>query len=209
MKKSLLLAASLIFSVNDVATASTTNTDDTSKILRGSAKAFYCTGCHGYNGMGTKGAPELAGQSADEITNKLIHFKKTKSKLKFNLLSRFTEDDMAEVGAYFASLKKTARDEASFERDVNPILTQRCVECHSGQGEGAHTSGLSLSSHDALMAGTKEGGQLIVPGSAMTSSFMVMLTRKDHLRMPFGKSPLSDDEIRVIRKWIDQGAKNN
>ncbi|MFC1748400.1 c-type cytochrome [Pseudomonadota bacterium] len=207
MKKTILLAASLLMSLNGFAAASASS--DAVKINRGAAKSFYCTGCHGYNGMGTKGASELAGRDADELTNKLIKFKKTKSKLKQNLLARFSEEDMAEVGAYFASLKKTPRDQASFERDITPILTMRCVECHSGEGEGAHTSGLNLANHGSLMSGTKEGGQLIVPGSAMTSSFMVMLTRKDHLRMPYGKSPLSDDEVRVIRKWIDQGAKNN
>lgn len=206
MKKSLLLAASLLIGLNGIAAASSS---DSIKIQRGSAKAFYCTGCHGYNGMGTKGASELAGRDAEELTNKLLKFKKTKSKLKFNLLSRFSNEDMAEVAAYFASLKKTARDEVSFERDITPILSMRCVECHSGEAEGAHSSGLNLTNHGSLMSGTKEGGQLIIPGSAMTSSFMVMLTRKDHLRMPFGKSPLSDDEVRVIRKWIDQGAKNN
>jgi len=205
MKRTLLLAASLLIGFSGIAAASS----EAAKIQRGSAKAFYCTGCHGYNGMGTKGASELAGRDAAELTNRLIKFKKTKSKLKMNLLARFSEDDMAEIAAYFASLKRTARDEASFERDISPILSMRCVECHSGDGEGAYTSGLNLTNHASLMSGTKEGGQLIIPGSAMTSSFMVMLTRKDHLRMPFGKSALSDDEIRVIRKWIDQGAKNN
>ncbi len=205
MKKTLLLAASLLTGFSGVATASS----DAAKIQRGAAKAFYCTGCHGYNGMGTRGAPALAGRDATELTNRLIQFKKTKSKLKANLLTRFSEDDMAEIGAYFASLKKTARDEASYERDIAPILSIRCVECHSGEGEGAYTSGLNLSNYTSLMNGTKEGGQLIVPDSAMNSSFMIMLTRKDHLRMPYGKSALSDDEIRVIRKWIDQGAKNN
>ncbi len=206
MKKTLALAVTLLLGFAGTANAS--NGDD-AKIQRGAAKAFYCTGCHGYNGMGTRGASELAGRDADELTNKLIHYKKTKSKLKLNLLARFTEEDMAEIGAYFASLKKTERDEASFERDVKPILEMRCVECHSSGGAGAQASGLNLTNHSSLMAGTKEGGQLITPGSAMTSSFLVMLTRKDHLRMPFGKSPLSDEEVRVIRKWIDQGAKNN
>ncbi len=50
---------------------------------------------------------------------------------------------------------------------------------------------------------------MITPGSSIGSSFMVMLTRKDYLRMPFGQSPLSDDEISIIGSWIDQGARNN
>ncbi len=70
-------------------------------------------------------------------------------------------------------------------------------------------SGLNLTSYEGLMAGTKQGGALIEPGHSTSSTFMVMITRKDYLRMPYGAAPLSDDELRVIRTWIDQGAKNN
>ena len=187
----------------------TTVSADTGSIQKGSAKAFYCTGCHGYNGMGSNSVTELAGRDAAELLAKLESFKKKKSSIMGLQLAKFNDGDLEDLAAYFASLKKSARGEASYARDIEPVIQWRCIACHAACGEGSDKSGLNLTSYDALMAGTSQGGDLIVPGSPTTSSFMVMVTRKDHLRMPFGAPPLSDDEVRVIRAWIEQGAKNN
>lgn len=204
MKRTLLILLAL-FGVNGIATA----VEDEGSIQRGQAKAFYCTGCHGYNGMGVGAAPPLAGQDKADLLAKLKAFKQKKSSLMGLQLARFEENDLKDLAAYFSSLKSTPPGQASYERDIEPIIQWRCITCHSAGGEGARKSGLDLSSYEALMAGTREGGELIVPGSPETSSFMVMVTRKDHLRMPFGAPPLADDEIRVLRTWIEQGAKNN
>lgn len=202
MKTTLLILLTALFGVNGIAAG------DEGSIQRGEAKAFYCTGCHGYNGMGTA-APALAGKDEAQLRGKLMAFKQKKSSIMGLQLARFSETDLKDLAAYFASLKSTPPGQASYERDIEPIIQWRCIICHSAGGEGARKSGLDLSSYQALMKGTKEGGELIVPGSPETSSFMVMVIRKDHLRMPFGAPPLADDEIRVLRTWIKQGAKNN
>ncbi len=205
MRKLLFLLVSMIIGGNGLATASM----DGGSAQRGAAKAFYCTGCHGFNGMGTPSVPNLAGRDQDELIKKLNKFKKKKSSIMGLQLAKFSDDDLKDLVAYFSSLKKSDRGQASYERDIEPVIEWRCISCHTAGGEGARKSGLNLGSYDALMAGTNQGGDLIVPGSSETSSFMIMVTRKDHLRMPFGAPPLSDDEIRVLRMWIDQGAKNN
>jgi hypothetical protein len=40
---------------------------------------------------------------------------------------------------------------------------------------------------------------------------VLLLERKAHpsINMPKDKPPLPDGKIDIIRKWIDQGAKNN
>ncbi len=204
MKKATLLFVTLFLGVSGSAVAA-----DDGAIKRGAAKAFYCTDCHGYNGVGTATNSELAGKNSSELEKTLIASKKGKSSMKKTLLDKFSDSDLQEIAAYFGSLKKTGRGEVSYARDIDPIINIRCAECHSSEGEGKHVSGLDLTNYDGLMKGTNQGGKMITPGSAIGSSFMVMVTRKDHLRMPFGKSPLADDEIRAIRSWIDQGAKNN
>ncbi len=204
MKKSLLLLATLVWGAVGAAQAA-----DDAAVNRGSAKSFFCTSCHGYNGMGTKSAPALAGQHEAALNAKLTNFKKKKASIMGAQLAKFSEADLVDLAAYFSSLKKSARGSASFERDIQPIIQWRCLSCHSGEGEGEKKSGLNLSSYDALMAGTNQGGHLIVPGSTLSSTFFTMVTRKDHLRMPYGAPPLADDEIRVIDRWIEQGAKNN
>lgn len=205
MKKLLFLLVTVLIGGNGLAAASI----DGFSAQRGAAKAFYCTGCHGYNGMGTPSVPNLAGRDQNELIKKVNTFKKKKSSIMGLQLAKFSDDDLKDLVAHFSSLKKSDRGQASYERDIEPIIQLRCKSCHTLGGEGNRKSGLNLNSYDGLMAGTKQGGDLIVPGSAETSSFMIMVTRKDHLRMPFGSSPLSDDKIRVIRMWIEQGAKNN
>lgn len=206
MKRVLFVLVASLVAMAGMTTASA----DSGSTNKGGAKAFYCTGCHGYNGMGSnKDAPALAGRNFEELHGKLVAFKKKKTSIMGLQLAKFSQTDLKDLAAYFSSLKASPRGEASYARDIEPIIQWRCVSCHTSGGEGSDKSGLILTSYDALMAGTTQGGNLIVPGSPTSSSFMVMVTRKDHLRMPFGAPPLADDEVRVIKAWIEQGAKNN
>jgi len=204
MKKSLLVLAAFALGVSSAAYSA-----DKVAIERGAAKSFFCTSCHGYNGMGTVSAPTLAGQGEEALKAKLVSWKDKKGSIMGAQLAKFSQADLLDLAAYFSSLKASPRGTASFARDIQPIIKWRCLSCHSGQGEGEQKSGLNLSNYDSLMADTVQGGKLVVPGSPVSSTFFTMITRKDHLRMPYGAAPLADDEIRVIDKWIEQGAKNN
>ncbi|MCR4332706.1 MAG: hypothetical protein NUV34_08405 [Sulfuricaulis sp.] len=100
--------------------------------------------------------------------------------------------------------------DVSFKQDVYPILSENCLSCHKSGAEGYIKSGLSMENYDAVMKGTKFG-PVIVAGSHISSTLVLLLERKAHpsINMPKDKAPLADSQIEVIRKWIDQGAKNN
>ena len=100
--------------------------------------------------------------------------------------------------------------DVSFKQDVSPILSENCLSCHKPGTEGYIKSGLSMENYDAVMKGTKFG-PVIVAGSHISSTLVLLLERKAHpsINMPKDKAPLADSQIKVIRKWIDQGAKNN
>ena len=100
--------------------------------------------------------------------------------------------------------------DVSFKQDVYPILSENCLSCHKPGTEGYIKSGLSMENYDAVMKGTKFGS-VIVAGSHISSTLVLLLERKGHpsINMPKDKAPLADSQIEVIRKWIDQGAKNN
>ena len=54
----------------------------------------------------------------------------------------------------------------------------------------------------------KSGKIGIVAGDAAGSEFIRRLTLSDpEERMPHEKEPLSSDEIKILTKWIDQGAE--
>jgi hypothetical protein len=101
--------------------------------------------------------------------------------------------------------------EVSYQKDVAPILAAKCASCHVPGQAGHAASGLDLSSYDSLMKGTKFG-QVVIPGDPLTSALVMLIEgRADpSLKMPHGDAkPLTDDEIKTIRRWVKQGAKNN
>lgn len=107
----------------------------------------------------------------------------------------------------------------SFVNDVQPIFLEHCAECHNAGGEGSAASGFDVSDYESVMSGTKFGA-VVVPGSSMSSSLYLVVAEKTapEIRMPphhpqslsVGRgAALSEDKVEIIRKWIDQGAKNN
>ena len=100
--------------------------------------------------------------------------------------------------------------EVSFKQDVYPILSENCLSCHKSGAEGYIKSGLNMENYDSLMKGTKFG-PVIVAGSHISSTLILLLERKAHasINMPKNHPPLAENKIKVIREWIDQGAKNN
>jgi hypothetical protein len=107
----------------------------------------------------------------------------------------------------FATLAASAfADEPApdFTRDVTPVFRKYCVGCHNGKElEGQ----LSLESYAAAMKGG-ETGEVIAPGKSGESRMILLLTGKDEPQMPpEGEKAPTPDEIALITRWIDAGAK--
>ena len=104
MKKSLLLAASLVVAFS----AQSYGAD----IAKGKAKAdTICASCHGKEGMSTNPMyPHLAGQGAKYMEKQIKDFKAGKRTNDNNLMKAMvtplTDDDIANVSAFYESLKK-------------------------------------------------------------------------------------------------------
>lgn len=111
-----------------------------------------------------------------------------------------------------AAFKTPGSDEISFKRDVQPILEDYCVNCHKPGGKGYVKSSLDLTSYEGTMKGTKFG-PVVIPGNSEASTFTKLLTGTNHgLKMPMGlngSGTLDRQYILVMRKWVNQGAKNN
>lgn len=89
-----------------------------------------------------------------------------------------------------------------FEKQVQPILAEKCHSCH---GEEAQHAGLRLDRRQAAMRGG-DYGPVIVPGNSKESKLIRRIVNGDGgLQMP-PIGPLSEDEIRILRTWIDEGA---
>lgn len=109
-------------------------------------------------------------------------------------------------------LTACAREEpVSFSQDVKPIIDQNCIACHKPGGDGYEASGFSMVSYDDLIKGTKFGPMIISGDSAGSNMLVLMEGRADpSISMPHGAmKPVRGSDIETIRRWIDQGAKNN
>lgn len=94
-----------------------------------------------------------------------------------------------------------------FESDVLPLLVSNCAMsgCHSGSNPA---EGINLSSYASIMNSGESN--LIVPGNPNASDLVEVLTEDDSDKiMPRPPaSPLSTDQINLIRQWITEGAQN-
>ena len=99
----------------------------------------------------------------------------------------------------------------SYQKDVVPILDKHCKSCHVPGQPGYVVSGFELGSYDTLMKGT-QFGPVVLPGDPLTSVLVMLIEGRvdPSLEMPHGgASTPSQDEILTIRRWVEQGAKNN
>jgi hypothetical protein len=113
--------------------------------------------------------------------------------------------------ASVAALAGCERGAVSYSKEVVPILDKYCKSCHVAGQAGYVVSGFELGSYESLMKGT-QFGPVVLPGDPLTSVLvMVVEGRVDPaLRMPHGHAPApTPDEVQVIRRWVEQGAKNN
>jgi hypothetical protein len=104
--------------------------------------------------------------------------------------------------AYFL---RRSDDEVHFSRDVRPILNQNCMPCHGGVRQ---KNGVSFLFREEALGAGKSGRRTIVPGKPDESEMIARVTSTDpDARMPYHGTPLSNQQIDVLRRWIKQGAK--
>ncbi len=106
----------------------------------------------------------------------------------------------------FASSAETKGDTVSFNRDVRPILSDRCFHCH-GPDKRHREAELRLDQAD----GDEGAYQVIKPKSLKQSELWSRITSddSDEVMPPSDshKKPLTAAEKAIIKKWIEQGAQ--
>jgi len=102
-------------------------------------------------------------------------------------------------------------DEVRYSWHVRPILEKNCLRCHQPGGAGYEASGLSMATYDDLMKGTRYGKMVIAGDSEGSNLLVLMEGRADpSISMPHGSlEPVGKEDIDTIRRWIDQGARDN
>lgn len=86
----------------------------------------------------------------------------------------------------------------SFEKDILPILVQKCHDCHGGDLKEGR---LDLRTVSAMLRGG-EGGPAVVHQSPQTSLLVEKVVSGE---MPPGKEKLTAAELSLIQHWVNAG----
>ncbi len=159
--------------------------------------------------------------SADfQFTSQLADSKEIAPKGNLNITIRFKP---SALGAKTAALNIFSNDPdnpsltvsftvgnvlVSYATQIQPIFTTNCTSCHGVP------NGLYLTSYDNLMIGNSNNGPVITAGDADNSVLVqkILGTAGFGGRMPADNPSYFDshqDELQLIKDWIDEGAQDN
>jgi len=93
-------------------------------------------------------------------------------------------------------------DEVSYSKDIFPVIEKSCVSCHGGEKT---SKGLDLKTYLSTMAGS-QNGQMVMPGNSAGSKLIQSIQSG---KMPKRGEKLTTEQVDLLIKWIDNGAKNN
>lgn len=91
-----------------------------------------------------------------------------------------------------------------FVKHIWPIIEASCLECHNAEKQKGE---LRLDTKAFILTGG-EFGSVIEPGLPDDSTFyeLVTLDEDDPDFMPAKNEPLPDEQIELIKRWIEEGA---
>lgn len=107
--------------------------------------------------------------------------------------------------AYWFLPSFEADEPVYFNAQIRPIINSKCISCHGGVKQ---SGGFSLLFPEEALRPNESGKPAIVPGKPEESELIRRVKHHDpEHRMPYEKEPLSEQEIDLLTRWIEQGAK--
>ncbi|WP_162655788.1 DUF1553 domain-containing protein [Tuwongella immobilis] len=97
-----------------------------------------------------------------------------------------------------------AAEPIDYGREVKPLMRERCTHCH---GALAQKGGLRLDTVAGMLRGGASG-PAVVAGRSVESELVERVGHAEgELRMPPDGSALKPEQVAMLRRWIDAGAK--
>src|SRR5712672_1301 len=167
-------------------------------IAAGKEKAELCIGCHGEGGVSQmENIPSLAAQPDQFIQWQLVFFRAgtRKNEQMQPIVEQLNNDDIRNLGAYFASLPPPKNPKP----DDNPDLSQkgaqaaagrRCASCHTDTFAGTQAvASLSVQREAYLMTALHDYKSGVRSGGGMAAMAEVAY-------------PLSEEEITALAHYL-------
>jgi len=98
----------------------------------------------------------------------------------------------------------SAQDKVTYDDHVFPLFQQACLNCHNPDKT---KGGLDLSSYSGAMKGSS-GGKIAEPGDPGSTLINVVMQTAEPKMPPEGEK-LSNDQIQILKRWIEGGLLEN
>jgi hypothetical protein len=98
----------------------------------------------------------------------------------------------------------SSKDMAFFTEQIQPILKDRCYECHS-HDSGKTKGGLALDFRSGWSVGG-DSGAAVIPGKPEESLLIQAVRRVDNDTAMPPKKPLPEAELALLTEWVKRGA---
>ena len=133
------------------------------------------------------------------------------------LIMLTSESAIAQTASRPKKAPKKTNETVSFKKGVFPIIKKNCLPCHDE--DNMNPSELSMDDYEKMEEGGKHGSPWVA-GKSTESLIIKKLSEEPPFgdRMPLNSKKkisegrarwLTDEEIRRIAAWIDEGARNN
>ena len=174
----------------------------------GQTKAAVCGACHGVDGNSTDPQyPKIAGQHASYIADQLDKYKSQQrmNPIMLGFAMPLSEQDMADLGAYFASqaVKPDIADEALLEKGQTLYRNgdakrgiPACMACHGPAGRGMPFVNYPSLSHQHAQYTTDmlkrfRNGEVHGPADDPKAQIMAQVAKQ-----------LTDEEITAVASYV-------
>src|SRR5215218_1178197 len=101
-------------------------------------------------------------------------------------------------------IKIDRKDPVLYEKDVEPILANKCFVCHSGKELNGK---LDMSTYEKLVKGGKHGPPIAAGKAGESYLYKLPSRQMKPVMPPKDEVPLTTNELAVVKLWIDQGAR--
>ncbi|MCB1063913.1 MAG: PSD1 domain-containing protein [Verrucomicrobiae bacterium] len=104
-----------------------------------------------------------------------------------------------------ASLPLRQASAVDFEKEILPILTETCLDCH---GPDKQRSEFRVDQRAIMLKGGDSGIAALVPGDPAGSYLIEVINGSDpDMIMPPKGDPLTKEQVALVEKWIAEGAE--
>ena len=108
------------------------------------------------------------------------------------------------INSFFCCVLTKAEDALpDFNKDILPIFKNNCIDCH---GADKQAGNFRLDGERFVRRRSSNGFEFLASSVDDSEIYQRLISNDPDFRMPRKGDPLEDDEIIIIKKWLESGS---